>query len=61
MYSSFATAYVQDKIYLIYNDNPQNLTAPEGRAFSFRKNKNAVVVCAVTTSSNFKLTHQSIE
>jgi hypothetical protein len=46
MYSSFATAYVGDKIYLIYNDNPKNLTAAPGDVYGFAKNKNAVVVCA---------------
>ena len=46
MYSSFATAYVGDKIYLIYNDNPKNLTAAPGELHRFRKNKEAVVVCA---------------
>ena len=34
IYSSYAPAFVGDKIYLIYNDN------------TFRKNKDAVVVCA---------------
>ncbi len=47
MYSSFASAYVGDKIYLIYNDNPKNLTAAPGEVHRFRKkSKESVVVCA---------------
>lgn len=46
MFSSFATAYFGDKIYLIYNDNPKNLSATEGRIYSYKKNKDAVTVCA---------------
>jgi hypothetical protein len=46
MYSSFATAYVGDKIYLVYNDNPKNLVAAPGEVYGFVKSKNAVVVCA---------------
>ncbi|MBN1182802.1 MAG: hypothetical protein JXB49_10980 [Bacteroidales bacterium] len=46
IYSSFATAYVRDKIYLIYNDNPRNLTATVDDVYAFRKNNDAVVVCA---------------
>lgn len=44
-YSSFVQVYVGDKIYLIYNDNPKNLTAAPGKVHGFRKNKDAVVVC----------------
>ncbi len=47
MYSSFASAYVGDKIYLIYNDNPKNLSAAPGEVYRFRKkSKESVVVCA---------------
>ena len=46
MYSSFAVMYYKDRIFLIYNDNPKNLTAGPNELYRFRKNKNAVVVCA---------------
>ena len=46
-FSSFATIYIGDKIYLIYNDNPKNLTAASGEVYRFRKkSKETVVVCA---------------
>ncbi|MFC2112622.1 hypothetical protein ACFLTA_05075 [Bacteroidota bacterium] len=46
-FSSFATGFIGDKIYLIYNDNPKNLTAAPGEVYRFRKkSKESVVVCA---------------
>lgn len=53
-YSSFATVYIGNKIYLIYNDNPKNLTAATGEVYRFRKNsKETVVVCAqIDTDGN---------
>jgi len=45
IFSSFATAYIGDKIYLIYNDNPKNLTSINGKIYGFKKSKEAIVVC----------------
>ncbi len=46
-YSSFAAFYIKNRIYLIYNDNPKNLTAAPGEVYRFRKkSKESVVVCA---------------
>lgn len=49
-YVSFAPVIVDDKVYLIYNDNPKNLIENSGRVYSFRNNKEAVVVCAAIDS-----------
>ena len=54
-YSSFASAFIGDKIYLIYNDNPKNLTADPGSVYKFRKNSDAVTICAeINPDGNIK-------
>jgi hypothetical protein len=46
MFSSFATTYYGGRVFLIYNDNPKNLTSADRKIYGFRKNDEAVAVCA---------------